>query len=183
MVWVHVPPVAHFLISLLIIPLPNSVYKCTMLKVCSSCHQEKSLECFAKRSKSNDGRRGTCKECVHNRYIRWKENNPEKVREKWRKASLSYYSKNASQRNLKQRIGRVGIAEEEYWKLYSNQDGKCKICNTLENDSPKGRLHIDHCHTTGKVRGLLCSRCNTAIGLLFEDPCILENAKQYLVNH
>ncbi|MFC5359558.1 endonuclease VII domain-containing protein [Azospirillum himalayense] len=56
------------------------------------------------------------------------------------------------------------------------QGGVCAICRLV----PEGNLHVDHSHTTGCVRGLLCRKCNTAIGLLQDDPQILKEAAIYL---
>ena len=58
--------------------------------------------------------------------------------------------------------------------VYDASDGKCQICGTVE------KLHLDHCHNTGKIRGLLCMRCNTAIGRMHDDPELLRKAIAYL---
>ncbi|ANA86370.1 endonuclease VII [Gordonia phage OneUp] len=72
---------------------------------------------------------------------------------------------------------RYGISLAEYNDLLDEQDGKCAICHTV------AKLHVDHCHATGKKRGLLCSQCNTAIGLLKEDLNLLSRAAEYLELH
>ena len=72
-----------------------------------------------------------------------------------------------------------GITHEVYLEMLAKQDGCCKICNITENEHGK-RLHVDHNHTTGKIRGLLCSRCNTAIGHFKEDPDIIQKAIDYI---
>jgi Recombination endonuclease VII len=77
---------------------------------------------------------------------------------------------------LKQ-IKRYGITPEEYRAMVEEQDNKCAICFNL---SPTANLYIDHDHTTGKVRGLLCRDCNSGIGLLHDDPALLQNALWYL---
>jgi formate dehydrogenase maturation protein FdhE len=71
-----------------------------------------------------------------------------------------------------------GITQDEFIELYNKQDGKCAICGN--KPSTKRGLHIDHCHKTDKVRGLLCHGCNTAIGSLQEDPEIFQKAISYL---
>lgn len=78
-----------------------------------------------------------------------------------------------------ERLKNFGLTPEQYEQMKIDQDHKCKICGT---DDPKGRgdWHVDHCHTTGKVRGLLCFPCNTALGHFKDDPTILANAIQYL---
>lgn len=68
------------------------------------------------------------------------------------------------------------ITPEEYGTMFQAQGGRCAICG----QTPERTLHIDHDHHTNKVRGLLCMRCNTAIGLLFHDPKILAHALVYL---
>lgn len=72
-----------------------------------------------------------------------------------------------------------GIGIEEYNIILVKQGGTCKICD----GEPGARsLHIDHCHDTGKIRGLLCANCNTGIGNLKDDINLLEKAINYLKN-
>lgn len=78
-----------------------------------------------------------------------------------------------------------GIGLDEYNQMLKEQDGKCKICENEEvaiNPQTKEprRLAVDHCHSTGKVRGLLCSKCNTAIGALKDSVELLGKAILYL---
>jgi hypothetical protein len=84
---------------------------------------------------------------------------------------------------------KFGIGEEDYAALFEKQGGKCAICGS---DSPKGRksgrggkvnnFYVDHCHQTGKVRGLLCNHCNRGLGLLGDNLAALESAVTYLKN-
>lgn len=74
-----------------------------------------------------------------------------------------------------------GISIDDYNKMFINQEGRCAICKTHQSELPKG-LHIDHCHKTNKVRGLLCFKCNSGIGKLNDDVEILKSAIQYLEN-
>lgn len=73
-----------------------------------------------------------------------------------------------------------GVCKVKYEELLLAQGGSCAICKTKFSNSRYNKLSIDHCHTTGKVRGLLCNNCNTAIGLLKESIHRLEAAKEYL---
>jgi hypothetical protein len=76
------------------------------------------------------------------------------------------------------RIRSYGITVEEYDEMLESQGGGCYICGV----GPVGRaLDIDHDHRTGKVRGLLCSNHNRALGLLGDDPDLLLAAHTYLV--
>lgn len=62
----------------------------------------------------------------------------------------------------------------DYQELYDLQSGMCAICN-LEL-----KLYVDHCHYTGNVRGLLCNKCNSALGFLNDNPDLVLNAYKYL---
>jgi hypothetical protein len=73
---------------------------------------------------------------------------------------------------------KYGVTKEFLIELYQKQEGKCKICGT--KPSTQRGLHVDHCHTTGAVRGLLCHGCNTGIGAMKENPEILSKAIEYL---
>lgn len=64
---------------------------------------------------------------------------------------------------------------------FDSHSGRCDICNKAET-MKNGRLHIDHCHESGKFRGLLCGKCNTALGLFGDDPKLLTLAIKYLNN-
>ena len=68
-----------------------------------------------------------------------------------------------------------GLTEEDYVNMMDSQKGMCKICKKSLD-----KISVDHCHTTGIVRGLLCSNCNCAIGLFEEDVSILESAIEYI---
>lgn len=72
-----------------------------------------------------------------------------------------------------------GIGSDDYDEMYVSQGGRCKICGTHQSDLKKA-LHVDHCHDTGKVRGLLCQRCNTYIAHFERDPERLLVAYDYL---
>jgi hypothetical protein len=76
-----------------------------------------------------------------------------------------------------------GLSLQDYDDLLASQDGCCKICKTTDprGQSKAGRFYVDHNHTTGKVRGLLCNDCNTAIGLLKDSPKTVAKALEYLL--
>ena len=74
-----------------------------------------------------------------------------------------------------------GISVERYDEMFKSQNGGCAICSGQNLDGK--RLYVDHNHTTGAVRGLLCGKCNNAIGLFKESPDILTAAWAYLVRH
>jgi Recombination endonuclease VII len=76
------------------------------------------------------------------------------------------------------------ISEEFYDQLLMRQDFKCALCNEESKATGKNaRLHVDHDHRTGKVRGLLCYGCNIAIGFLEENPDKVQKVLDYLEFH
>lgn len=76
-------------------------------------------------------------------------------------------------------IRNYGITSSEYDEMLEAQNGVCAICGQDEQVKTRG-LSVDHCHTTGKVRGLLCSYCNMGLGLFKDDTEVLINAVKYL---
>lgn len=74
---------------------------------------------------------------------------------------------------------KYGIGISDYNDMLTMQASGCAICGNPENIAGR-RLSVDHCHETGKVRGLLCNLCNIAIGNLHDDPDLLRRAIQYL---
>lgn len=81
---------------------------------------------------------------------------------------------NKARMNFRRSLQRYGLTKEQYDSLLAKQNFHCAICDESKN------LHIDHCHTTGKVRGLLCRAHNLALGGFGDNPNTLQNAISYL---
>lgn len=78
-------------------------------------------------------------------------------------------------------LDRYGITHQDYLRMLEEQNECCAICEIhIDEYSQYRHFHVDHCHTTGEVRGLLCFPCNTAIGLLGDDPVNTDRATKYL---
>lgn len=73
-----------------------------------------------------------------------------------------------------------GLTLEKYNEMLTAQNGVCKICS-CKDDSRWGVLSVDHCHSTGKVRGLLCAKCNKGLGQFKDNVELLDKAKSYLL--
>lgn len=97
----------------------------------------------------------------------------------WRKDNLDKSRRIARESKLKIKYG---ITLEQYEAIYKEQNGCCAGCG-LHQSIVKRTLHLDHCHSTGKIRGLLCDNCNLALGLLRDNPFILINLSVYLKKH
>lgn len=137
-------------------------------KTCSKCKMEKRLMKFSNRASSVDRKSPWCKECSHQNL------------QIWRKTDKGKHS--MRQRNLKVKYN---VSLEDYQILLENQKNNCAICNEKESamnhySKTVKRLAVDHCHTTGKIRGLLCTNCNTLIGKSKDDIDILRNVIKYL---
>lgn len=76
-----------------------------------------------------------------------------------------------------------GMTAEQYDALMADQDGRCAICRSDEWPGKGNRPHVDHDHDSGAVRGLLCGKCNVALGNMDDDPNRLRAAAAYLEAH
>jgi hypothetical protein len=88
-----------------------------------------------------------------------------------------YNAKSMLQRRAEKAIS-YGLTPQQYINMYEKQEGKCAICK--QEPSTKRGLHIDHCHETGKVRGLLCHHCNVGIGNFQHNVDLIKSAINYL---
>jgi hypothetical protein len=136
-------------------------------KICNSCGEELPLDRFKVEKRNKSGVSSKCKICAGAYSKNWKEKHPKE------------YAKVLWRCRLKKEYG---ITEEDYDIMYKKQDGVCAICGKPETRFSKGKitlLCVDHNHETGEVRGLLCHRCNVALGSFNSDE-LLEKAKNYL---
>lgn len=74
----------------------------------------------------------------------------------------------------------LGVTDEIYWKLYKKQRGRCGICGKRLHSKRYKAFCVDHDHTTGEIRGLLCSKCNLAIEGLCDDPAVIRKAAEWV---
>lgn len=129
-------------------------------KRCSRCGQTKPIEEFTLNRKRKGGRASWCKPCV------------------------STYLKSGVKRKSRLKTT-YGISVERYNAMLAAQRGVCAVCGHPPTVDQIGRkhLHVDHCHLSGEIRGLLCSACNTALGLLRDDPAVIVKLHNYLDAH
>ena len=111
---------------------------------------------------------------------KWRQRNHEKKVAQNR----DYYQKNRDQIILRRRLRRHDLTEAAFDQLWTGQNGQCAICfcEMTKESHRATSMHIDHCHESGEVRGLLCALCNCAIGMMRDDVVILRAAIQYLAN-
>lgn len=130
-------------------------------KQCRHCNETKPLDVFHNNKEMKDGKSSYCKPCASERSAAWKRKN--KDRAKNTNLQLKYK-----------------ISLEEYKAVYSEQKGLCAICGISESIAPRKTLFVDHCHISGRVRGLLCHHCNTGLGYFMDDTQKLKKAQWYL---
>lgn len=99
--------------------------------------------------------------------------------EKQRQSCRDYYIKNKDKKRNRSLMNSYGITIDEYNDMFTFQEGRCKGCEKHQSELSRA-LYVDHCHKTGKVRGLLCHECNTFIGLINDDISILKSIINYL---
>jgi len=163
------------------------------IKICNLCEKSKEIDQFYKRKNRFMTQ---CKDCIKEKSKKWVQNNKEKHKEnckKWIKKNYLRYQE-TNRRYYRDNIKHIktvyrkyklksqyNMTPEQYDEMFNNQEGKCLICKRPEIEFKKG-LEIDHCHVTGKVRGLLCMDCNTGLGKFKDNITLLQKAIEYL-NH
>jgi len=138
-------------------PVSHAVAASLTEKKCTRCTRTLPISCFGKRSSNQLLHRSWCKEC----------GNTER---------RTNYGPRSMQKLY-------GITVEDYQRMMADQGSRCAICRNPESGKRGERgfpLSVDHCHKTGKVRGLLCSKCNLGIGNFNDDIAILEASVKYL---
>lgn len=149
-----------------------------MLYICSKCGIEKPTTEFYKHSASTRGLQYHCKPCNDAASCAWRRANPEKGRAGARARAVKRRAKNPEAVRNSQLKNKYGIALAQYNVLLDSQNAVCAIC---QEPCHTGRaLAVDHCHETGRIRGLLCNRCNQAIGILQDSPHNCLAAAKYL---
>jgi len=166
------------------------------LRVCNTCNELKTF---------HPSRASYCKDCSRLRNLAWRTANPEfeknrakrrhqdpknkarvsKYRKKKRRTS-SAFRENEVAKNHAQKLKKYGLTSAQYLAMLTAQAERCAICGEPETRvrmERKTKLNVDHDHSTGKVRALLCNQCNTGLGCFKDSPCKLRLALAYLLEH
>ena len=137
-------------------------------RVCRVCGEEKNLlddYYFVRKDRSLPSSYSyECKACTIERTTNYNKRNSNSVRSQYLKRNY-------------------GLTFEEFDSMLSKQDNCCAICKGKEPYGRHKRFTVDHNHKTGEVRGLLCNRCNTALGLVEDNIHTLKSMIQYLESH
>lgn len=133
------------------------------MQTCNVCNKFQPIENFEFYYLKSypEKRRKTCKSCRNEKRNKLDCRTPDSTR--------------------KSRLRKYGLTIEKYERLLKKQNNVCMICKgSNENLRWNGRLAIDHCHKTGKVRGLLCDKCNKGLGQFNDDITLFKEAIKYL---
>lgn len=167
-------------------------------KFCSKCKNFLSFDNFSKSKLGINGLSSHCKGCIKlknncskydsERFKVYYQKNKQRLRDYANAQNHKLTGNNLPFGKEYQLKNYYNLSPDDYFKIVEKQNNLCAICKkpetvkTNKGDRIRG-LAIDHCHTTGKVRGLLCSKCNKAIGLLKDNIELLESAIEYLKNN
>ena len=156
---------------------------------CSCCGEIKPLTEFY--DWKTEQRKNMCRMCIRAQMREWRKENPDRVRihasksdKKNRSRVNAYHRKwskaeSSKEKHLARHLRRkYCLTIDDYDEMLKRQGGVCAICGT-DQTGKDGRFNVDHCHRTGRVRGLLCKKCNLGIGLL-GDGDFLEEAIEYI---
>ena len=143
------------------------------MKTCKKCGETKELSEFNKvggKGPHASKLRGSCKKCDYAKGIEWK------------KANKESYTLAVRRSYLKRKYG---VTMEWYEDKLKEQKGLCAICScdSSELRNRDAMFCVDHCHTTGQPRALLCHKCNAGIGMLKDNPILVARAWTYLQQH
>jgi hypothetical protein len=150
---------------------------------------------FARNKSKPEGRSYLCRECNLTCQHKWRNDYPER-----KKASDKKYAvKNVEKRRAYNKAYAVEwranhpsgnmslwenykLTQADYDRMHEQQEGRCAICRTDKPTGRGNRLHVDHCHSTDRIRGLVCQRCNSALGFLeyLQQNDLLKIAQDYL---
>jgi hypothetical protein len=129
---------------------------------CCKCRVRKPLSDFTTDNSSINGLSHRCNTCANAHQRSWAERNPERSQKL---------------RRVGHRRRAFGLSPEDIERMLDTQDGECVICG---KSFLEVKIYVDHCHTTGIVRGLLCQQCNCGIGFLRDSLELVANAWRYL---
>ena len=128
----------------------------------------------------------------YNAYMREYNSKNQPIRERKAKAVREANPEYAERRKTLETLSRAdhekhwslkrkyGIGLDDWTRIKDSQSNSCAVCGVHESESGKKGLAVDHCHTEGQVRGLLCGNCNTGLGQFKDDVALLQKAIQYL---
>lgn len=156
------------------------------MKVCKRCGVVHPTTMYGKDSSRKDGLRDVCKSCRKTEASDYYAENRAAILAKQKQSYHAADGVNKLKVSQRQREryfkNSYGLTVEQLSQKAVEQENKCEICEEELSDHWWKR-HVDHCHTTGKVRGILCNDCNRGLGGFRDSMFALEKAIRYLEKH
>jgi hypothetical protein len=165
-------------------------------KVCTKCGQAKPRTEY---NKCRGKERAYCKVCHSKEVAHWAHKNRERRREYarnwaaknqdkiraypkrgWHDLSQATRDKKSAYAKKRHLERKYGITQKQWQQMFDRQGGVCALCRIPGRVGRHGKLAVDHCHNTGRVRGLLCAACNVSLGNLGDDVAGLMRALAYV---
>jgi hypothetical protein len=143
------------------------------MKTCPRCNETKPLSEFHVRKGRGGAPASRCKPCSTDAEREWRRKQSGYDKRRYQATKVE-----TRERHL---VRKYGVTLSDYSRMLEAQGCVCAICAKPESEEKHGVLHVDHCHATGAVRGLLCRNCNHVLGLMRDDPALLRLAAAYLV--
>lgn len=181
-----------------------------ILKTCSKCSEKLPITNFYRNSQSYDNHRPDCKKCLNSlqqlyynknsdtikeRVKKYRNKNSRKIKDYRKKYYLAnkeklkeqakdrYFNRGGKDNSRNAKLQKAyNISLDEYNTIFAEQGNCCAICRRQKCKTGKS-MAVDHCHVTGKIRGILCANCNRSLGVLGESIEILTNMISYLYKH
>ena len=151
--------------------MANAILLPIYSKCCSFCKNTKEISCFSSNLAYKDGYRGQCKECrkLLSRAYSQSELGKSRKAKATPDATRRYKLK-----------AKYSLTEKQFGDILAKQGGRCAVCRTEDAGGRWGVFHVDHCHSTGQVRGVLCHNCNLTLGRMGDDLNSLYRFTRYL---
>jgi len=169
------------------------------MKTCTKCKVKKDTSEFSKDKRRIDGLQLSCKECRRNYYLDHREKtiaeaytyrqaHKEEIaknkrryekehKEEIAKRRKAYREENMELFREREYLYKYGITLQQKYEMWESQDARCLGC---KKEVDINKIHVDHNHDTGEIRGLLCTQCNSIIGLAYENIQTLLSLVEYL---
>jgi nitrate/TMAO reductase-like tetraheme cytochrome c subunit len=175
---------------------PSPTKLTTIGKTCTKCKQDKPLSEYNKTQRNKSGLEAHCRDCSVAHQTRWRKDNPDKGKEyndRWRDRHPDYEQKELYRSAEYKRATYLSVGWDHFlkktYKLSAEgfrtklaaQGGGCAICGRRDSGEAGRQMHVDHCHKSGVIRGILCAPCNKGIGMLADSPDRLMSAATYLL--
>lgn len=154
-------------------------------KCCGACKVELNISEFCRSRRTKDGLNRVCKACdgIYKAAYREKQKqDPIKAAASREYQRIWHRRDRAENGPANGQLALYNIKREDWRRMWGDQDGRCAICGAALRRGTGGAA-VDHCHDTGRVRGLLCVRCNTGLGCFEDSPALMQTAISYIQNY